>query len=238
MKYDDPRLRDLLAGEYVMATLPPRARARFERLMASDPALARLVADWQARLAPIDATAPPVEPPVQIWHAVERAIAPPTVVARRRPAPSRWWDGLALWRGIAIGALAVAAALVLYIAVPHINVPRPLPPSPVILAVLADASGTPSFAATRLADGRIAVAAIRAQPLAADRALELWAIAGGPPKSLGLVGPVAGRGIVLPAAALPREGVLAVSLEPAGGSPTGTPTGPVLYQGKILPAES
>jgi anti-sigma-K factor RskA len=238
MKYDDPRLRDLLAGEYVMATLPRRARARFERLMASDPALARLVAEWQERLTPIDATASPAEPPAHVWHAVERAIAAPNVVARRRPAPSGWWDRLALWRGVAIGALAVAAALVLYIAVPHITVPRPLPPSAPILAVLADASGTPSFAATRLADGRIAVAAIRAQPLAANRALELWAIAGGPPRPLGLVGPAPGQGLVLPAEALPREGVLAVSLEPAGGSPTGAPTGPVLYQGKILPAES
>jgi len=28
--------------------------------------------------------------------------------------------------------------------------------------------------------------------------------------------------------------VLAVSLEPQGGSPTGQPTGPVLFQGKVL----
>jgi anti-sigma-K factor RskA len=28
---------------------------------------------------------------------------------------------------------------------------------------------------------------------------------------------------------------LAVSLEPAGGSTTGLPTGPVLYQGKVQP---
>ena len=27
---------------------------------------------------------------------------------------------------------------------------------------------------------------------------------------------------------------LAVSLEPPGGSPTGKPTGPVLYQGRLL----
>jgi anti-sigma-K factor RskA len=233
MKYDDPRLRDLLAGEYVMATLPRRARARFERLMASDPALARLVADWQERLAPVDTTASPSEPPAHIWRSVEREIAPASVVATRRQAASGWWERLALWRGLAFGALAVAAALLLYVAVP-----RPLPPAAPILAVLADASGTPSFAATQLADGRIAVAAIRPQPIAAGRAFELWAIAGGPPRSLGLVGPAAGQGLVLPAGALPREGVLAVSLEPAGGSPTGAPTGPVLYQGKILPAES
>jgi anti-sigma-K factor RskA len=233
MKYDDPRLRDLLAGEYVMATLPRRARARFERLMAADPALARLVTDWQERLAPIDETAAQVEPPARLWRAIERETGPARGPATRRATDGGWWQRLALWRGLAFGALAVAAALLLYIAVP-----RPLPPTPAILAVLADPSGTPSFAATRLADGRIAIAAIRAQPLAPDRAFELWTIAGGPPRSLGLLRPAAGQGLVLPAGALPRDGALAISLEPAGGSPTGAPTGPVLYQGKILPSDS
>ncbi|MGH8599663.1 MAG: anti-sigma factor domain-containing protein, partial [Burkholderiales bacterium] len=34
--------------------------------------------------------------------------------------------------------------------------------------------------------------------------------------------------------ALAGEVTLAVSLEPAGGSPTGLPTGPILYHGKWL----
>ena len=32
------------------------------------------------------------------------------------------------------------------------------------------------------------------------------------------------------------QGALAISLEPSGGSPTGLPTGPVLYSGPVLPA--
>jgi anti-sigma-K factor RskA len=57
------------------------------------------------------------------------------------------------------------------------------------------------------------------------------------PRPLGLIaegalsvdlGPLAARALA--------SGVLAVSLEPAGGSPTGSPTGPVLYQGRILAA--
>jgi len=47
--------------------------------------------------------------------------------------------------------------------------------------------------------------------------------------------PRTGRTSVVPAGSLPRDGVLAVSLDP-GRLPTGAPTGPVLYQGKILPA--
>ena len=32
------------------------------------------------------------------------------------------------------------------------------------------------------------------------------------------------------------DDTLAVSLEPEGGSPTGAPTGPVLFKGKLAPA--
>lgn len=36
------------------------------------------------------------------------------------------------------------------------------------------------------------------------------------------------------AALLQRGAALAVSVEPPGGSPTGQPTGPVTYQGKLI----
>ena len=233
MNYDDPRLRDILAGAYVMATLPRRAAARFERLMAADPSLAALVEDWRQRLAPLDATAAPVEPPARVWRAIEREIAPPAPVLVREAAPQRTslWNLLPLWRGLAFGAMAVAAALLLYIAVP-----RTLPPAtPEVVAVLTDPSGAPSWIATvEPQDARISIAAIRPQPIAADRSFELWAIAGGPPRSLGLLRTGAGDRLTLPASAVPHDGVLAVSLEPQGGSPTAAPTGPVLYQGKIL----
>jgi anti-sigma-K factor RskA len=34
-----------------------------------------------------------------------------------------------------------------------------------------------------------------------------------------------------------RETALAVSIEPEGGSPTGVPTGPIVYSGRLIPAE-
>jgi anti-sigma-K factor RskA len=73
----------------------------------------------------------------------------------------------------------------------------------------------------------------------ADRSLELWALPpGAAPKSLGLIS--AGdklAALQLPAAAdqsLADVPMLAVSLEPKGGSPTGAPTGPVLYTGACI----
>jgi anti-sigma-K factor RskA len=38
----------------------------------------------------------------------------------------------------------------------------------------------------------------------------------------------------LPSGGVSEGAVLAVSLEPHGGSPTGQPTGPVVYSGKLI----
>jgi anti-sigma-K factor RskA len=59
--------------------------------------------------------------------------------------------------------------------------------------------------------------------------------AGAAPRSLGLVTDASAR---LPVPAALRQGAeggsLAVSVEPKGGSPTGAPTGPVIYSGKLV----
>ena len=69
--------------------------------------------------------------------------------------------------------------------------------------------------------------------LTAAKALELWAVpTQGAPRSLGLVSPERGA-TVLRAGLLQGTAAFAVSLEPAGGSPTGAPTGPILSVGKV-----
>jgi anti-sigma-K factor RskA len=71
------------------------------------------------------------------------------------------------------------------------------------------------------------------------RSYELWLTAKGAsaPKSLGVVGndeftqrPIPGNFDL----ATLRTASYAVSLEPAGGSPSGVPTGPVLFTGNIV----
>ena len=228
MRYDDPRLRELLAGEYALGLLPRRARQRFERLLAGDAALQRLVAAWQERLAPLDDTAAPVAPPPEVWQAIERRIGG----AAPQAAPRlRLLDRLPFWRGWAVAATALAAALLIYVAVE-----RPAP-APAVVAVLTDQAGAPAWIATRAAGGAVTVAALTPQPVDTAHAFELWAVAGAAPRPLGLLAPEPDHPLRLALADLPPSGaLLAVSLEPAGGSPTGQPTGPVLYKGAVLPA--
>ena len=67
---------------------------------------------------------------------------------------------------------------------------------------------------------------------------ELWMLPGADqkPVSLGLIGTAPTQELTIPAQLAPminRATGLAMSQEPAGGSPTGLPTGPVLYKGPV-----
>src|SRR5690606_26263636 len=72
---------------------------------------------------------------------------------------------------------------------------------------------------------------------AADKDFELWMIEGkNPPVSMGVIPAGSVAHVSVPPAArekLAQGAVLAVSLEPAGGSPTGQPTGPVVAAGDL-----
>ena len=80
---------------------------------------------------------------------------------------------------------------------------------------------------------------VPATPVAVEhgRAAELWLIpAGQKPISVGLITRDQPTTLTLAPALLVRLGptaLLAVSVEPAGGSPTGQPTGPVIAKGAI-----
>lgn len=104
-------------------------------------------------------------------------------------------------------------------------------PVPRVVAVLNLQGGAPGWVALEQGgELHLAVAGAAAPDPAHD--YELWAIAGGPPRPIGVL--PRGHGLIIPAGSLSPGVVLAVSLEPRGGSPTGLPTGPVLSQGRLL----
>jgi len=86
--------------------------------------------------------------------------------------------------------------------------------------------------------GRLNVRVLEASDEVA-RAFELWLLpeGQGAPRSLGLLPATDAGSLRLPREVrdqLDQGRALAVSLEPPGGSPTGQPTGPVVYQGSII----
>jgi len=75
--------------------------------------------------------------------------------------------------------------------------------------------------------------------MAPDKAWELWMLPGGKaaPVSLGLITTDVDQLMKLkPALAHKMEGAwgVAMSVEPKGGSPTGAPTGPVVFKGQCV----
>ncbi len=215
---------ELLAAEYALGVLAGVERAAVEQRIARDQAFARLVNEWEQRLAPWAANLPEVAPPSQLWNSIVAALPAHT---RER---SGLWDSLNFWRGFsfATGALAAAClAALLYSGTFTQQQP---------LVATIDEGGHHHFVATIAAGGTMAVvpAAFSADT---TRVPELWLIPpDGKPRSIGLLRADQAVTFTLStelAGFAKHNAVLAVSLEPPGGSPTGLPTGPVIATGKL-----
>jgi anti-sigma-K factor RskA len=246
MKYrGKPELQDKLAAEYVLGTLRGRARLRFQAWLREDAALRRAVAEWESRLAPMAASVPEVRPPQRVWTAIQSRIGGGTRATR-----PGLWESLAFWRNWGLVATGCAAALVAALA---LRAPQTIE-APVVKTVEAPVQGIqPSYVALLHAtqDGQklvfVAYAPRNSDELwvrkvalgdaPPDHGYELWglpATAGGAPKSLGML-PKDEKGTIRLAAAADQSlrdfPALAISIEPAGGSKTGLPTGPVVAKG-------
>ncbi len=228
---DDP---DLLAGEYVLGCLDAETAAATVVRAAREPALAAAIRVWEERLAPLADGIPETAPPPELWQRIAAAL-PPTPLEL---AAAKIRRRLRFWQASTAGALALAAAfagLLLWRTPP---LPTPLATTPRAMATLTPASGQgPLVVAMMNAKGEIAIASAAPLSIAADRSLELWELPAGEtrPRSLGVL-PAQGAHSVRAADAGPATQLM-ISLEPRGGSPTGQPTGPVLYVGTLTAVE-
>lgn len=218
---------DVLAGEYVLGTLAPDERAAVDRRLLDNQDLALRVAQWEARLAPLCEDLAPITPRPAVWQQVRRA-----VTAGRREAPPPWWRRLGIWQGLTGAATAAALGLLALV----LTMPAA---APQLVAVLNDADGRPLWLVRASADAPDLSARLLAASAPAGRVPELWLLPVGAqrPVSLGLLDPAGiNRRILetLPPGALQAGGLLEVSLEPPGGSPTGLPTGPVVSKGFLV----
>ena len=214
--------RDVLAAEYVLGTLEGDEALEAARLLRDDPAFTAMVRAWETRLAPLADVVEPVVPPPALWDRIAAATAAASPTATVLPLPVR--RRLRIWQASTGVALAIAASLAAFIVL------RPVP-APRVAVLVPSSGGVPFLVATAEPNGALTVRPNVTIAVPSDRDLELWALAAGEtrPRSLGVL-PAAGRQLV---ASLPPGTQLLVSLEPRGGSPTGQPTGPVLYGGRL-----
>ena len=221
-----PVLRERLAAEYVLGTLRGGARRRFDSWLDGDAALRAAVAQWQARLGSIAELGRPVQPPAAVWNGIERRLWPSTHVP--------WWqfwrvDAARPWAGLAIAASGAAVVLGVLLA-GHGSAPAPAE----VAALNDEAAHTGIVVTADPRRERMAVRVAQDVHVPDDRTLELWAIKkNGKRRSLGTLPNNASTELPLDQAALgPDVILLAVTLEPKGGSPDKTsPSGPVLWKG-------
>lgn len=241
--------RDLRAAEYVLGTLDAAERAAFELERTVDPEAEAARRAWERRLRSLARAVPEVRPGPEVWGRIAAAL--PSGEAERggaREESGVRGEGLAaaddrlrdlarqvrFWRRATVAAAGLAAAgLALVLAGPL----RPTPSRPERSVAVVTAGGAlPAL----IVSVEAASGTVRVRPLAArapeGRSLELWYIgADAAPRPLGLVGTAPSR-LALPPEVGARDGAsLAVSVEPPGGSPTGQPTGQVIYTGRLIP---
>ena len=219
-------LREKLAAEFVLGTLRGGARRRFESWLRDDALLRATVANWQGRLGTMAELGRQVAPPARVWTGIERRLQP--------AAPAPWWqfwrqDAARPWGWLALGAGSLAVAMGVMLA------GREGAPLPQQVAALADAQARTALVVSADARrGRLDVRVARDVQVPDDRTLQLWAIASdGKPRSLGILPDNRSAELALDQRAIgPDVVLLAISLEPKGGSPDPNgPTGPVLYKG-------
>lgn len=207
---------DALAAEYVLGVLSLSERMAVEAQMKTDAAFALRVADWEARLAPLNDAYAEVPAP-DLMPKIEARLFPAPARPVRR-SPFGW-----LVRGV-LGAMTAAVLVLAGIALFAPPVPAPL------IATLGEADAPLRFEA-RFDGAALIVTRVAGGAAPDGQVQEVWLIAPeAAPVSLGLL---PGDSLTVPYPAAPAGWTLAVSLEPAGGSPTGAPTGPVLAAGTI-----
>jgi anti-sigma-K factor RskA len=217
------REAETAAAELALGLLEGTERAAALRRVLAEPEFAREVERWREHFGVLFDQGPDELAPEGLLGRIEQSLEP--------KAPSAGY-----WRAVAAALTLVAASLILVIVLRPPSAPPSAPARPLV-AILDPAERGPALPAIYdPARGELRIPA--AATVSAGRTAELWLIgADGVPHSLGPLN-ASGRTIVqLPPGDQKKvtPGIkLAISSEPAGGSTTGSPTGPVLASGELI----
>mgnify|MGYP000856784949 FL=1 len=222
MKPDHYQRNHALAAEYVLGTLRGAARRRFETWMLESPRVRRQVWYWERRFHSLNGAIVERRPPVVVWRRIQARIGRP------RAAPRAWWWPV----GSVLAASLVLAVVLLWSSAPSYQA---------FVGVVQNSQAEPLWVLRTVTDDGHRQLSLRGVNVEAvpGKDFELWLLPrSGAAISVGLLPTRNGqRTAVLnerQLEVLRRSRSLAVSLEPAGGSPSGQPTGPVLYQVRMI----
>ena len=244
MNYLRKELLDALSQRYVAGTMGYRARRRFQDVMAHHPKARDAVLGWEELLAPLALSLKPVAPSELVWQRIARQIRPQASVSASEPARGK--PAMAAAAVVLLAALVVTSSgwwraatqppeKVVETVVEVVT--RPVPDSAIVSVM--GVPDTPLWVARIYPNAKQLQIAVNSAPeTQPGKDYELWTLKDdGTPVSLGLL-PTSGNMTLALSderlAAIADSSMLAVSLEPLGGSPEPVPTGPVLYTAQLL----
>jgi anti-sigma-K factor RskA len=221
---------EALAAEYALGVLPAGERRVFAARAAADKSLSDRVTFWDEQFSPMAEAIAPVAPPARALSQIEsRLFVQGTETGRAGLFGSlRFWQGLSF---ASLAALAIVGGLLLRDPVGGTAT------GPSFVATIAAENGSLNLVALYDPQSNsLRLTRSQGEP-ATGRSFELWLIEGGnAPVSLGVL-PVEASGSIILAPETSEKlagATLAISDEPAGGSPTGQPTGAVLGAGPVV----
>lgn len=237
MKLDDPVLIDRLAQRYVIGTMWGRARDRFGKLAVARFDIRRRIDFWEERLTPLAWSLPPETPSALVWQRIRRELG---FAAGGRERRTSGWAAIAA--SLALVAVVLGGGWWQAAQRPPEIVTETVierVPEAVSVALVGNEAGESLWFVSLKPDSREITARVVAAPEARpDNDYQLWLLtADGTPLSLGLLPQSGERTLAVDTAAVAALGdsrMVAVSLEPEGGSPQAGPTGPVLYTAALI----
>ncbi|MDH0746982.1 anti-sigma factor [Pseudomonas sp. GD03842] len=229
MKSESLEALDALAGEYVLGTLSAEQHDDVTERLRTDASLRDAVDAWEARLLELTSLAAPLPPSARLWGRIQRSLA--ELATPSTPPRVRGWQRLGLWQGLSAAGLAASLVLALTL----------LTASPVttqyVVVLVAPTSQAPGWVVQANDDRSIALLPLAQDSVPDGMALQFWTKGEQwrAPVSLGLVKP--GTSNRVPLDRLPPlepNQLFELTLEKAGGSPTGLPTGPIKFIGRAV----
>ncbi|GAA0853800.1 anti-sigma factor [Aliiglaciecola litoralis] len=231
MNYVNQQTTHALAAEYVLGTLRGGARKRFKQLLLEHDSINDAVVQWESYFNGLALKLEPVVPDPIVWQKIQARLdnaddnqSVGDNVVSLSSTKTRFWQGLS--------GLATAAAIVLAVLLIQ---PKVIEPQQVQQFTVVQNEQAQPLWLVEVLQQTIEAQATQNVEQRASNDYELWMVPedGTAPVSLGLL-PKRDK-VVLAKNELFEQidiAALAVSLEPLGGSPTGSPT-EVLFIAKL-----
>jgi anti-sigma-K factor RskA len=230
-----------IADEYVLGLLDEADTIAVEAEIERSAGLAEAVAEARERFLPLDTNVDPVDVSPALWEAIatrlpEQALAQPVIAAVSPQPPvaagndnAREGGVRSGWRAAAVSA--IAASLILAGGLVW-SVTRTV--DPLVVAVLLNEAGDVQAVVEDFGNDTASIRLLTDFAVPADRTMQVWTLPSREmgPMSLGLLEDAHSATLQGPALPRPQDAQLyEITLEQAGGSPTGRPTGPILAKG-------